>query len=368
MTVSREPVWGVRTRLYAGSLPKRADVLIVGGGITGVSLLHAFRGRADAVLVEADYLAAGASGRNAGFLLAGVAAGHAVAARRYGRERAAALRAFTIENHALLAEALAGRAGAYRRGGSFVQAASAEEVADLEESASLLHEDGFEAGWDGTRLHNPGDGELNPVEAVHVLASDAPAGAIREGVSVDAIEPADDGVRVFANGGECQAGTVILATNACTSLLAPEVPISPVRAQMAATAPDARGLVALPTYADRGYRYWRQLPDGRVLAGGYRDRAIDEEVGYSAVPTARVQGYLDAHLRDLGVEAPVTNRWAGIMGFTADELPIVGPVSGRPNLWVCGGYTGHGLAFAFHCATRVADAVCGRRPAGQLIP
>jgi gamma-glutamylputrescine oxidase len=366
--VSSEPVWGLAPRRYARPLPERADILIVGGGITGVSLLHALRGRADAVLVEADRLATGASGRNAGFLLAGVAACHAVAARRYGRERAAALRAFTVENHALLAEALAGRATAYRRAGSFVEAASAEERADLEESATLLGEDGFDAGWDGVRLHNLGDGELDPVEAVQILASDAPAGAIAEGVRVEAIEPSNGGVLVFAGSDECLAGTVVLATNAYTRRLAPKVPIAPVRAQMAATAPDARGIVALPTYADRGYQYWRQLSDGRVLVGGYRDRAVDEEVGFDTIPTARVQGYLDSHLRGLGVEAPVMRRWAGIMGFTADELPIVGPIPDRPNLWVCGGYTGHGLAFAFHCAKRLAEAICGERPASGLIP
>jgi formamidopyrimidine-DNA glycosylase len=64
------PAWGVAPRRRAGRLPQRADVLIVGGGITGVSLLHWLRGRADTVLVERDRLAAGASGRNAGFLVA----------------------------------------------------------------------------------------------------------------------------------------------------------------------------------------------------------------------------------------------------------------------------------------------------------
>jgi glycine/D-amino acid oxidase-like deaminating enzyme len=100
---------------------------------------------------------------------------------------------------------------------------------------------------------------------------------------------------------------------------------------MAASAPAPAGLVEVPTSADRGYRYWRQLADGRGLAGGYRDRAPAEEVGYQTVPTTRVQGHLGAHLRGLGVEAPVTRRWAGIMGFTADELPIVGPLPARPR-------------------------------------
>jgi gamma-glutamylputrescine oxidase len=352
--VRTEPVWGVPQRRHPGGLPDRADVVIVGGGITGLALLRSLPG---AVLVERDHVGAGASGRNAGFLRAGVGASYLEATRRYGRERARSLWAFTAETHDLLAEALAGRARGYRRCGGVAQSAGPEEARELEESAELLREDGFEAGWDGERLCSPRDGELDPVEALLVLAADAPPGAIREGVAVEAIEPSTRGVRVHGAGAECLAGAVVLATNADTALLAPQVPIRPVRAQMTATAPERRPVAERPVSANRGFRYWRQLPDGRVLAGGYRDRALEEEVGRQPVTTPLIQGHLDAHLHELGVAAPVTNRWAGIMGFTPDELPVVGAVPGWPGVYVCGGYSGHGLSFAFHCARRLAGSL-----------
>lgn len=352
--VESEPVWGVPPRQHPGGLPERADVMIVGGGITGLALLRWLPG---AVLVERDRVGAGASGRSAGFLRAGVAASYLEATRRYGRERARSLWAFTAETHELLAEALAGRACGYRRRGSVALAAGPEEAQELEESAELLREDGFAALWDGAGLCSPGDGELDPLEALLVLAADAPAGAIREGVAVEAIEPSTRGVRVHAAGAECLAGAVVLATNADTCPLAPQVPIRPVRAQMAATAPERRPVAGAPTSADRGFRYWRQLPDGRVLLGGYRDRALEQEVGRAAVTTPLIQGHLDAHLRELGATAPVTNRWAGIMGFTPDGLPVVGAVPGWPGVHVCGGYSCHGLSFAFHCARRLAAAL-----------
>jgi gamma-glutamylputrescine oxidase len=354
------PAWGVPPRRWPGRLPERADVLVIGGGITGVSLLHWLRGRAGAVLVERDRLAAGASGRNAGFLLAGVAACYAAAVRSFGRERARAIWGFTVDTHTLLAGALEGREVGYRRAGSEIVPASAEEAEDLAASAELLREDGFEASWDGRRLLNPRDGELDPVRAVSALASLAPEGSIREGVRVDAIEPSAGGVLVHAKDGECVAGAVVLATNAYTSLLLPEIGISPVRAQMLGTAPEHRRLVGRPTYSDRGYRYWRQLPDGRLLAGGFRNHALDEEVGHQALPTAKIQALLDGEVRRLGARAPVTHRWAGIMGFTADELPLVGPVPGRPGVHVCGGYSGHGMGFAFQSARRLADELTGR--------
>ena len=329
----------------------------MGGGITGVALLHWLRGRADAVLVERDRLAGGASGRNAGFLLAGVASCYAAAVRRYGRERSRSIWAFTAETHDLLAEALEWRDVGYRRGGSEILAASAEEAEDLETSAELLREDGFDASWDGTRLLNPRDGELDPVRAVLALAEGAPPGAIREGVEVEGLEATAGGVRVAAGGRECLAEVVVLATNAYTSRLLPDVGIAPLRAQMLGTAPESRRLVERPTYCERGFRYWRQLADGRLLAGGFRHRALEEEVGYETVTTPTVQGLLDEEVRQLGGRAEVTHRWAGIMGFTQDELPVVGPVAGQPGVFVCAGYSGHGMGFAFNSARHLAAQI-----------
>jgi len=327
----------------AGTLPDSAEILIVGGGITGVSLLYWLsRRRRQAVLVERSHLAAGASGRNAGFLLAGLAANYADAVRIYGRSEARETWHFTAENHVRLAEVLSGCRVDYARLGSDVLAASPEEASSLAESEQLLREDGFQARWDGSRLFNPGDGELDPVAAVRALAALCPPGSIREGVEVTALE-------------ECRAEVVVLATNGYTAQLLPEVPIRPVRGQMLATGPVRRRLVPRPTYSHLGYRYWRQRPDGCLLVGGWRDTALEAEVGYEERPTEPIQKHLDAQLRRLGSRARVTRRWAGIMGFTEDGLPLRGPVAGRPGVFVCGGYNGHGMGFAFLSAKELAE-------------
>jgi gamma-glutamylputrescine oxidase len=347
--VTDQPFWQPPPRVEQGALPKRVEVLVVGGGITGVSLLRRLGERGvKAALVERSRLAFGASGRNAGFLLEGTAANYAEAVRLHGREVAREVWQVTAENHRRLAEALDGRAG-YHRGGSRTLAASAAEEAQLTESAELMSEDGWPVTLAPRSIVNPRDGELFPGDAVGALAADCPAGSIFEEVEVTDLEQLP-----------IAADEVILATNAFTGQLVGGVPIVPIRAQMLATAPFGTRVAVRPTYSDHGFQYWRQLPTGEVLAGGYRDRAEAEEVGYDLATTASIQGHLDRHLARLGVTAPVTHRWAGTMGFTPDALPLVGRL--RPGVSICAGYTGHGMAFAHLCARLLVDNLLGGPP------
>src|SRR5207302_2293319 len=193
----------------------------------------------DAVLLERHRIAWGASGRTAAFLLAGVASSYAEAAKAYGRQKAREVWEITNENHDRMIEAARGQDVGHRRRGTAVLPASEKERALLIESEQLLVEDGFSAGWDGTRLINPRDGEIDPSAMVAALARQASRGAIREGVDVATITPRRHGVTLTAGEDICEAGVVILATNAYTPQLVPSVKIQPTRAQMLATAPES---------------------------------------------------------------------------------------------------------------------------------
>jgi glycine/D-amino acid oxidase-like deaminating enzyme len=349
------PFWMPPAERYPGVLPERADVLVIGGGIAGTSLLHLLEARGfDAVLVERSRLAAGASGRNAGFLLAGVADCYAEAVRIYGREKAREVWHITNENQDRMLEAAGGDDVGHRRLGSVTLASGDDERDRLEASDQLLREDGFDAHWDGQRLINPRDGEINPAAMVGALARRARPGAIREGVEVTAIEPGGGEVTVRAGEGECRAGIVILATNGYTSLLVPQLKIQPTRAQMLASAPVSGRVCDVPTYSHFGYRYWRQLVSGEVLIGGWRDTSLASEITYEDEPTPQIQGHLDGQLARMG-GAEVTHRWAGIMGFTDSGLPMVGPVEGMKGVYSCAGFNGHGMGFAFMSAKRCVE-------------
>jgi gamma-glutamylputrescine oxidase len=364
------PVWGVPEPLAApGVLPPRAEVVIVGGGITGVALLDVLREEdIDAILLEREDVAAGASGRNAGFLLTGVAENYARAAALHGRDTAAAVWDFTAENHALTAAYAARLNAGYRRRGSMTVALDGDEAASLAEAATMLAEDGLAGELIGpsdvpggvAALFNATDGEVDPLRLVRGIAT-ANAGRVFEHHPVLAVEDGQNTAVVRLAGGAIEAAAVVLATNAWTSQLLPSVPIRPVRAQMLASAP-VRGRIPVPVYAEWGHRYWRQREDGVVLVGGFRHRAPAEEVGLDALPTRRLQRLLDGQLRELAVDAAVTHRWAGIMGFSDDGLPLVGLVPGCRRVHVCGGYTGHGMGFAVNAATALSRRLIDSTP------
>jgi gamma-glutamylputrescine oxidase len=174
---------------------------------------------------------------------------------------------------------------------------------------------------------------------------------------VTALESRRRGVVVTAGEAQCEAGVVILATNAYTPQLVTSVKIQPTRAQMVATAPDPKPIADIPVYSNFGYRYWRQLATGEVLLGGWRDTALETEKTYDDQPTPEIQAHLDRGLEELHLSAAVTHRWAGTMGFTESGLPIAGPVDGMPNVYVCAGFTGHGMGFAFMTAKQLAEAI-----------
>jgi glycine/D-amino acid oxidase-like deaminating enzyme len=127
-----------------------------------------------------------------------------------------------------------------------------------------------------------------------------------------------------------------------------------------ATAPLQKRLFDCPHYARQGFDYWQQLPDGRVVLGGFRDFSILTEMTDDETTTDQIQRALDAFLAELLGELPeITHRWAGIFGLTQDLLPLVGPVPGHDGVWVAAGYSGHGNVFGLLCGELVASAIQG---------
>jgi gamma-glutamylputrescine oxidase len=343
----------------------RADVVVVGGGVTGCSCALSLAQKGVRVrLREAREIAAGASGRNGGFALRGGAEEYHRAREIMGAERARVLWELSERSLARL-EALA--VDAFRRVGSLRLAADAGERERLARERAALLEDGFPVEWvellpaplaglyDGALL-NPGDGAVHPVRWVRRLAAmAAAAGAeIVEGAPVTREEL-----------GALGAEAVVLATDGLSAELVPALAgvLWPVRGQMLVTQPLPERLYERPHYARGGFDYWQQLPEGRLAVGGRRDVGAATENTEVEETTPAIQEELASLAAQLaGRPVSITHRWAGIWGETPDRLPIVGRVAGRKGLWIAAGYSGHGNVLGLACGDLVARAVLGEHP------
>ena len=350
------------------------EACVIGAGVGGLSCARRLAQRGiETLVVERDTVAGGASGRNGGFLIAGMADFYADARERHGAEEARRIYARTLEAQREIFE-LAGELGvsdAVRRTGLLRVSASEEEAEHVRQHVDALRADGFPGALverDGLpaalrgSFHNAcftdHDGALQPARWIRALARAAErAGArIHERTEVRGPVQASE---VVSDGGTVRAGHVIVAADGALPALVPAYAdrVRTRRLHMVATAALPERLVDCPVYARWGYEYFQQAPDGRLLAGGFSD--LDGERSYtdrdegSPAVWERIQRYLG---EDLGVRAPVTHRWVGNVGYSSDGLPVVGEAEG---VYAAGGYSGHGNVLGYVAGQALADLVAG---------
>jgi len=380
--------------------PVEVGTAVIGGGVVGLSTawwLSRLAPEGHRVLVlEAENLAARASGRNAGFLLTGTPEPFTALAEEIGRDAALALWHRTRENRELVRGELldSGRVDAdFLPEGSWLAALAAEEGQEeaLEASCAELRGEGFDdlhwrpaaevAEASGSRrlggaIHQPRDGGLDPVRLCRGMAADAASRsegfAVRTGARAHAIEPAADGrVLLTAAGGQVLAERVLVAVNALAGELLPHLAaeVTPVRGQMFASEPGDRPLAGV-WYINDGHEYLRQLADGTVVLGGARQTAAGEERGHVESPTAKVQGALQTFLTDAFPHLdgrPIAHRWAGTMAFTPDGLPRFGDVPDVPGASYAVGFNGHGMSLGFVTGRHLARGLLGE-DVGDFLP
>jgi glycine/D-amino acid oxidase-like deaminating enzyme len=246
-------------------------------------------------------------------------------------------------------------------------AESAEELEDCRRQLGAMEADGLPAEWyvgpEGEGLLIPTDGVFQPLDRCRTLARRAlDAGArLFERTTATAIT----GTQVDTSAGSVSCGAVVVAVDGRLEGVFPELVgrVRSARLQMLATAPTTEISTPFAVYSRYGYEYWQQLPDGSVALGGMRDRGGEAEWTDRAEPSEPVQGLLEKALRErVGVrQAPITHRWAGVVGYTEDALPVLEEV--RPGVWATGGYCGTGNVVGAICGRAAAELAVGGHPA-----
>lgn len=377
------------------ALPGESEVVVVGGGLLGSAAAYWLaRGGARVTLIEREMLAYGATGRNGGFMGVGMAEGYPAAIARVGHEAARAVWQLTLDNRALLREVLAGEGidCDYREPGRLNLALGEAEHAEQARTVAALRADGFAAELlDRRQAQELVGTPLGPevvgadfapeIGLLHSarLAQGLAGAAARHGArlcraAVTGLAPAGGGVTVRTSAGDVRAGAVIVAANAWTDTLSPALAgrVTPVRGQMLAYAPTARVFTtALSAAATPTGEYWQQTLDGSIVLGGCRAVAPDRDVGVrEGVPTAEVQAALEGLFPRLFPQLTlrVARRWAGLMAFTPDYLPVADRAPGLPGVWVVGGFCGHGMPFGLVLGKHLAAAATSGVAPAALAP
>lgn len=357
-----------------------ADVCIIGAGFTGISAGLALAERGFSVVVlEAERIGFGASGRNGGQIVNGYSRDLSVIERRYGTEKARALASMSLEGGNIIRERVAKYGIACDlKPGNFLAAFTAHQLKALE----AVKRDWEAHGHTGLELVDRAGvarivatdryvgglvdhlgGHLHPLNLVlgEAAALETLGGRIYERSRVIAV---DTGERPTARtaSGSVGAQYLLVCGNAYLGGLLPELggKIMPVSSQQIATAPLGREraerlLPADYCVEDANYilDYFRRTSDHRLLYGG--------GVGYGgADPRSLVDLIRPKMLKtfpELG-DVTIDFAWSGNFALTLTRIPHVGRLS--PSIYFSHGDSGHGVTTTHLLGVVLAEAVAGQ--------
>jgi gamma-glutamylputrescine oxidase len=357
------------------------DVAVVGGGLAGLSaaLELAQKGYTVRVL-EAQRIGYGASGRNGGQAIHGLACDQETIEAELGATDAQRVWAMSIEALDLIRQRIAehGIACDWQDGYLGVATSPAKAKALAEGSERLQQVYGYhdlrliskaELGqWIGSpryhaAVHDPRSGHLHPLKYTLGLgAAAARAGALlHENSAVTSITMAQPRCTLQTAQGELRARSVLLAGNVYLQGLAPalQARIMPVGTYIACSEVLEPGLAAslIPCGAavcdtDFVLDYFRTTADHRMLYGG--------RVSYSTQTPGNLKQSMRARmvstfpqLRDARIEY----AWGGFVDITMSRAPDFGRLA--PNVYYLQGFSGHGVALTGLAGKLVAEAVHG---------
>ena len=356
----------------------RADLVVVGGGATGLSAaLHAARAGASVILLEGGRIGWGASGRNGGQIIPGLRKGAVELAAAYGRERARALFDLALEARALVLGLIDDYAidCDLRLRGHLLGAVKPGQVRDFEAEVRALDEvmdyrdaHVLDAAQTRAEVDTAYHGALVDTQGGHLhmlnytlglaRAAAGEGAVLHERTRATGLARTAGGVSVRTDRGELRARAVLLAGDALMEGVDARVGgrIMPVANYLVTTAPmpDAAALIANDmAVSDARFvvNYYRRTADDRLLFGGGER--------YTRMPPADIAAFVRPFLERTFPQlagVALTHAWGGLVSVTMSRLPDIG--RDGPVLWAHG-YSGQGVILSTLGGQLMAEAALG---------
>ena len=361
----------------------QADVVVVGAGFAGLSAALELSARGLSVVVlEADRIGSGASGRNGGQAIVGYASGQGPFEQQLGAADAQRAWDMSVEAVELIERRITqhGIPCDWRRGYTYV-ADSPKKARALREECDDHHARGIASEWaegaDVARFiqspryvaafHETTSGHLHPLKYALGLASAAQAAGVRifEGSPVTALTR---GSRLVASTpqGQVTARFGVLAGNCMLPehgpKVAPEIAprIMPVGTYMIGTAPLDPALCQqlipnLAAVCDNNFvlDYFRFSADHRMLFGG--------RVSYTAMTPPNLKSLMAQRMGEVFPalkSVPIEFVWGGFVDISMNRAPDFGRLG--DNLYYLQGFSGHGVALTGLAGQLVAETIAGQ--------
>lgn len=362
---------------------KNYDVVIIGAGIAGASAAYWLKKEDSSLkiaVLDRSTIAGGASGRNAGFITCGSVEHFNRLVGKHGREEAYEIWNFSEKNLELLKQEVIKDKSDYfgfAHKGSFSLASTDAEFAELKETAKIMEEmniavetieqSGIESRLGASEfvggIKYVKDASVNPVLLTQEILKLSGAD-IFEHTEVSRVEETSGTRTIHTQNGSFETSIVVYATNGYSTLLNKYFSdkIFATRGQILVTEP-VEPFMESPCYANFVLDYFRQLPSGHLLIGGFRQLEKETEVGYSNHTTDVIQDalydFVVKHLPKFKNQK-VLHRWGGVMGFSVDGQPMVGSLPEDPQSFFLGGFTAHGIGLAFQTGKSMVDMMYDR--------
>lgn len=363
-------------------LPDAADVVVVGGGLTGLSAARrAAELGARVVLLEGEQIGWGASTRNGGMCHPGYKHSVAELVREHGETRGTRLYQESVDAFEHVADLCSTRIDAdFVRSGHLVLASTPVHAAGFGASAEVMRlvdmaahvvprgnlreeigTDGYFGGLVVERSAGLHPGKL--VAGLVRLAEEAGAGLHEDVRALRVRAQADGRAVVETSRGAILARDVIVGTNGYTGGLTPSlrrrllsigsyiIVTEPLSADLAAEL-SPRGRMFFDT--KNFLFYWRLTPDKRMLFGG-RASMWPTSIARTAEILQRSMVGVHPQLR----ATRIAYAWGGRVAFTFDRMPHVGRADGVAYAVGC---CGSGVAIMPWLGTRLAEWVGGSTP------